>query len=289
MSLLVSNVQRFCIHDGPGIRTTIFLMGCHLRCPWCANPEAQSMTQWFFVNESLCLKEQCTVNRQCSIIKGLQVTNEDFEKCGLRAIVRYGKEMSYDQLISIVSKDESYYGLNGGLTFSGGEPLLNLSLNTDILIKIHEKYDVAIETSLSAHLKNFGEIIDCINHIIVDVKTLDHKKYEEIIGGDLDIFLENIEILKESDRLKDVTFRYPIIPSFNNSSSDARNLNRFLESFPAGSIEFFSLHNLAASKYRLLGKKSSSYDIATVQDVADFVKKIKTESTEMLNFKVLSI
>lgn len=126
MSVLLSGIQRFCVHDDPGIRTTAFLKGCHLHCPWCSNPESMDFGVEYRVSGEKCIREAhgCMIRGDCPAVRGGSVDCRDYEKCTIGAVSRYGEEMGCEELCERLLRDRSYYGKDGGVTFSGGEALL---------------------------------------------------------------------------------------------------------------------------------------------------------------------
>ena len=154
-SLIVNNIQRVCFHDGPGIRTTVFLNSCLLRCPWCANPETSKFFRSYVVNNN-CTKEQCPYGVDCNGIKSLNDKLEmNYKKCPISAIEKIKTSYSIDHLYNILMEDSFLYKAEGGVTFSGGEPLLQ-SKNLSILMKklVDSHVNIAIETCLFANKSN---------------------------------------------------------------------------------------------------------------------------------------
>ena len=143
--MLITNIQRFSLHDGPGIRTTIFLKGCSLRCPWCANPE------------------------------NIKPYPEKYYKDGIEGI--YGKNYTYDEVYNEIIKDRAFYDENGGVTFSGGEALLYVNEILPLLEKLKkERITIAVETCLFIPTENLRRVIPYIDYFYVDMKILDKSR-----------------------------------------------------------------------------------------------------------------
>ena len=156
MKVLISNIQRFCLHDGPGIRTTIFTKGCLLRCPWCCNPEN-------LIND-------------------------------------FGNYYSVKELIDIIMKDSSFYVDGGGVTFSGGEFLLNIFEFEELIKELKEnKINLCLETSLYAPKKNLELAMKYFDLFIIDFKLLDREDAKKIIRGDSSVFVENVNFFLENN------------------------------------------------------------------------------------------
>ncbi len=246
--IFLTNIQRFSLHDGPGIRTTVFLKGCSLRCPWCSNPE--------------------------NIEKKVQ----KYVKDGIEG--NYGKFISSNDLFIEIMKDYSFYSgklksnewgikndkllecLPGGVTFSGGEALLQIRNLADVINKIHvKKVHVAIETCLFVSKENLELGIDFIDLFYVDVKILNYCKARLVHGGDIDIFKENFRILMNSK--KPVIIRIPVIGGYTDDEENRKAIINFIkvekEYGNILKIELIKGHNLGNSKYKSLGMKIPDY------------------------------
>lgn len=223
--ILVSNIQRFCLNDGPGIRTTVFLKGCNLHCPWCANPENISFEP-----------QQCFARKESKEPKSV-----------------YGKWISLQNIYEEVMKDKLYYK-NGGVTFSGGEPLLAMSKLKPLLKRLcQEKISICAETALFVPEEELQIALKYLDTLIVDIKILEEEKCKNIHGGTLKTYLRNINILNNADI--DVIYRIPLIKPY---TTEAENINRivdFLQSKRYLAVELIKGHNLAEKKYQSLDKE----------------------------------
>lgn len=221
MSVRITNVQHFCLHDGPGIRTTVFLKGCNLKCPWCANPECISF---------------------------------DLEN-------DFGRDISIIELEEELLKDEPYYSLNdGGVTFSGGEPLLQIKELTDLLVSLKNRnIHICFETALFVNKSLLQLAIPYVDEFIVDVKVLTENQCKSIIGGNIEVYLENINLLFSENLM--VTFRIPVCKPV----LEEKNVNLILDLISAHSpnnVEIFKVHNLAKDKYVKLNKEFYFVDVS---------------------------
>lgn len=220
MSVRITNVQHFCLHDGPGIRTTVFLKGCNLNCPWCANPECIS---------------------------------HDIEG-------EFGQDISIEELEEEILKDKPYYELNdGGVTFSGGEPLLQIKELKVLLVSLNNQdIHVCFETALFVNKDLLKLAIPYVDEFIVDVKVLTQDKCKSIIGGNVSVYLENLKLLFSEE--KSVTFRIPVCKPV----LDYKNINLILElisEYSPSNVEIFKVHNLARDKYAKLNKEFYFSDV----------------------------
>ena len=207
--ILITNIQHFSLHDGPGIRTTIFLKGCGIKCPWCANPEN------YYSYEQKYIKD------------------------GVVGI--YGKTYTCDELYTEVIKDKPFYIgeinnyrisrvsdlelLPGGVTFSGGEPLLQMERLLPLFDKLSEdKVHTTIETSLFAPWSSLEIAINHIDLFYVDMKILDAEKCSNILAGSIQVYLDNLHRLLNSQ--KPIIIRIPII---NGYTDDCSNINLIVD------------------------------------------------------------
>ncbi|MDK2791074.1 MAG: pyruvate formate lyase activating enzyme [Methanothermococcus sp.] len=290
MKLLVTNIQRFSLNDGPGIRTTIFLKGCSIKCPWCCNPETQSPYTEIFFNRKLCLRgksincERCLVDVSSpedylKVREGKNIAKyKKFnELCPTGALGIYGSELSLEELITILKKDEVYFkNTGGGVTFSGGEPLLrDLSYWLKKLKSLY--YHICIETSLYAPFDNLRKSINFVDLYIVDVKILSHEKAREILKGDIGVFFRNVEFLVKL-RQNGILFRFPIVNGYTNTEENIRLLFHFIRRFDVKYLEIFSVHNLAMNKYLSLGREYKEFPTAKKEDLEDLKRQIERET-----------
>ena len=256
---LITNIQRFSLHDGPGIRITVFLKGCSLRCPWCSNPE------------------------------NLNLFPEKYNKNGTEGI--YGVYMSCDDIYNELMKDKAFYGefsrgnlnnisllveeldnLPGGITFSGGEPLLHINKLEPILKKLYDSNThITVETCLFVKKEKLKLAIQYIDLFYVDIKMLDKDNCKTILYGNLNQYLQNLKILFESN--KPVVFRIPVIGGYTDGEENRRKVIELLEVYHPIKVELIKEHNLGESKYVSLGERVPNYN--GVSD--ELIEKYKTE------------
>ncbi len=229
-NLRVMKIQRTCVYDGPGIRTTIFFQGCALRCLWCQNPEALTF-------------------------------NPDTAPDGA---------MSIPDIIEIVKRDTDYYAsTGGGVTLSGGDPLLQNSAGLTRLLAAlkDERIHVSVETSLHVPWEHVREAAPYIDLFIVDLKLVgDDERHKKLTGQSGELIRENI---KKLISLKaNVRFRMVIVPGFNDSDDDIKATAAFLKSMGYDSIELLKFHNMYEDKAKRLGLDMESLNITPEQSIA---------------------
>lgn len=223
----VSNIERFAIHDGPGIRTTVFLKGCPLHCPWCANPETWQVDPILMHDERKCARcHQCLDECDQGAISFGPAFKVDHSKCNAcgkcvdvcipDALSINGMDMDRKEIIELVSKDDDYYEhSHGGITLSGGEPLFQFDeVKKLIQLLKDKKYHVAIETTGMYSLQHLKEVEPYIDLFLFDVKHIDEKKLREVVGANKEVIFTNLEYLSTKCPEK-VIVRVPVIPGFN--------------------------------------------------------------------------
>lgn len=234
--VLVADIQRASIHDGPGIRTTVFFKGCPLNCAWCHNPECISFEQ-----EILYYPEKCIGCKKCD------------QGCFSGAKVICGKKMTKEELLKEVLLDKPYYKETGGVTFSGGEPLCHKEfLNEFIDILKNENINTAIESSLIYFDK---EIFSKIDYIMVDLKLFDDELHKKYTGVSNKPILENFRKLDELN--KPYIVRTPIIKGV----TDLDSIKEFIKTLKnVKEHETLKYHPLGIEKAKALGKIQERFE-----------------------------
>ncbi len=259
----IFDIEKFAIHDGPGIRTLIFMKGCPLRCPWCANPESQSLKTQVMIQKSKCVKclrcvEVCPNHAIQFMNNTIQIDSNRCQGC-LKCVGEClngtlkacGKLMSIGEIIKEVLKDKKYYEKsNGGITISGGEPFFQPTHLTQLVraLKQHDLH-VAIETTGVANHDAFVTLINDVDLFLIDYKHIDATVFKKVTHADLNVVMKNIKYLLEYAPQKCV-LRIPVIPNFNFDV-----VGQMLENCARMNIEKLVLlpfHNLGKNKYEEL-------------------------------------
>ncbi len=266
MSLPVFNIERFAIHDGPGIRTCIFLQGCPLHCVWCANPESQTIARKLMFMEGKCTGcgrcvSVCPVHA-VSILNGKAVTDRTVcmncgrctQTCLNDARTISGKAMDLKEIHDEIIKDKAYYtSTAGGATFSGGEPVSHGRELLPLLKQLQEDgISIAFETCGHAALSQYQAIEPYVNHWLFDIKSLDPIKLKHYTGADLSVILTNLSFLAKNHPAK-ITIRVPVIPTVNNTMKDMEKLAELMHDLALTKADLLPYHTLGMSKYRQLG------------------------------------
>lgn len=256
MKVRVTNIQRFSLHDGPGIRTTVFLKGCNLKCPWCANPENIDFEKTKFVNEN---------------------TNEN----GF-----FGRDIDVNELYEEIIKDRKYYTLNnGGVTFSGGEPLLQIKALEPLLAKLKEEnINMCVETALQVPSDLVDIATNYIDEFIVDMKIVEPEECKKVLNGDIDLYVKNLELLTFKNKID--IFRVPLVEEYTLKDSNVEKIVELLKKFKAKRVEIFKVHNLAESKYKSIGKQILKFADVSDERVNMLFERIKEIGVDVEIIKI---
>lgn len=253
----IFDIQRFSIYDGPGIRTNVFFKGCNLRCLWCHNPESQRME-----NDLMVQKDKCVGCGKCAEICKNTFTSECTAcgKCvgvcshGARKIS--GKEISAEEVFDIVYRDREYYLTSGGgITLSGGEPLLQADFAAEILsLCKNSGINTCIETAANVKQSELQKVLPFLDTVLCDIKCMDNELHRQLTGVSNKLILKNAQMLKESG--VNVTFRTPVIPGLNDGE-----IGKIAEFCGKSKLELMAYHKTGCGKYNSLGREYSIPDI----------------------------
>ncbi len=270
----VFNIQRYSIHDGPGIRTTVFLKGCPLSCWWCQNPESQLNGQ-----EMIFWGDRCIGCGACSTIcpsgaiqikNGIPVTEKGkcilcgkcIEKCPALAREMIGEKLTTEEVVKEIEKDLIFYEESGGgVTFSGGEPLGQSEFLVELLNGCREKkIHTAVDTSGYISWEILNKISLKVDLFLYDLKLMDNERHKKYTGVSNEIILENLK--KLSSVHNNIFIRFPVIPGINDDYQNIRKIGEFLSSLEITQVNLLSYHYIGKDKYRRLG---STYKLSTTQ------------------------
>ena len=283
----VLDIPRLSLHDGPGIRTIVFLKGCPLSCKWCSNPESQNMKPVIMYKKNECLHCGRCINA-CSR-KAISFENKTFidrsictgcgecaNACPAGALVVKGKTMTVQQLIRELKKDATTYRRSGGgITLSGGEPLVQYEFAAELLRACKAQgWDTAIETTGAGITEAVEKVIPYVDTVLLDIKHLDTEKHKKFTG------IGNEQILKNAARISQISstvVRVPVIPGFNYSEEEIRAITEFAKMLRGvRTIHLLPYHTFGENKYDLLGRDYALADI----------KPLKPEELEHLKTMV---
>ncbi|NLY38287.1 MAG: glycyl-radical enzyme activating protein [Firmicutes bacterium] len=264
---LVTNIQGYSVHDGPGIRTVVFMKGCPLECHWCSNPECISPHPELGFIKSLCTRcGKCAAACPHEAIIGkagaLPLTiREKCTGCGACAAVCiseariiYGKQLAVDEVVDAVCRDQIFYQASGGgITVSGGEPLHQAPFVVELLRKCRQAaIHTCIETSGFASASALRQVLANTDYLLFDLKHLDSIKHRQYTGKSNRQILDNARLVAASG--VDVLFRMPLIPGINDCRSNIEETAGLLHALGKGKIELMPYHLFGKGKYESLDR-----------------------------------
>ncbi|MBP2655546.1 MAG: glycyl-radical activating family protein [Firmicutes bacterium] len=287
---IVFNIQKFSIHDGPGVRSIVFVKGCTLSCKWCSNPEAQNHQPIVLFNEKSCIScgkclSACSNNAIDPSIKGL-INRKLCVACGscaticpAKALTISGKTMSVNEVIQEIKKDAIMYRRsNGGITISGGEPLVQADFVAEILKACKALgWNTAIETTGYADFTQIERVIPYVDTILLDIKNIESEIHQRGTGQANELILANA--LRLAAMAAKVVVRVPLIPEFNANSRSIHLIAEFAKYMAnVSEIHLLPYHKLGANKYELLGRNypmDDSLETPAEEDVAAYKKIVE--------------
>lgn len=285
----IINIQKYSVHDGPGIRTTVFFKGCPLSCWWCHNPESQIKE-----HEIMFFYEKCTgcgvCKKRCPrdavrIIEGKSFIEEEkcilcgkcMDFCPNNAKELVGKDLTKEEILKEIIKDEIFYEESGGgVTFSGGEPMLYADFLDDILTQCKVRgIHTAIDTSGYVSWNSFEKLKDKVDLFLYDIKLMDSEKHKKYTGVDNKIILDNLKNL--SDTGNNLVIRMPIICGVNDDEDNIDKSIEFIKKLNVIEVNLLPYHKIGMDKYKKLKMeyKLSGNEKPSEDKMAEIVKKFK--------------
>jgi pyruvate formate lyase activating enzyme len=277
---LVFDIQGYSVHDGPGCRTLVFMKGCPLHCEWCSNPEGMRLEQDIMFKNTKCVnrKNGCTrcvkacpyhaivLNsdqdegaQQLFINRDLcnQCENQEcLPVCYFEALESCGKWRSINELLHVFERNRHYWGTRGGVSFSGGEPLLQYEFMRPLLAACKQKdIHVTVETTAYIQTEKFLDMMQFVDFAFIDVKHMDTNKHHEKTGVHTQLIHHNIEALVKSNWPGRLVLRFPIIEDFNDSDENIEAVAAFMQKLGLFEVNILPFHRLGDSKWTQLGKQ----------------------------------
>ena len=286
---IVLNIQRYCSHDGPGIRTTVFLKGCSLRCKWCSNPESIRMKPELAYDVSKCTgAEKCGLCLKSPFPEGAfyvidgpddkirvnwdlasDCDEETITLCPTEALYLFGAEMSAEEVLAEVERDQSFYSTSGGgMTLSGGECLMQPDFSAALLEGAHERgINTAIETAGNVPWKFYEKVLPHVDYMLHDYKLIISERHKKWTGAPNERILENFRQAYETFPNIQFIARTPLIPGVNDDEEEIRAVLDLIRPYKnVIDYELLPYHRFGLGKYEYLGKVYELSDFATPPD-----------------------
>lgn len=263
---IIFNIQKFSIHDGPGIRTTIFFKGCPLRCKWCSNPESQLKNIQILYDQTKCIHclnclNSCPTNALSLVNNKIIVDHKKctgclkcVNNCINNALTNEGEYKNIDEIVDECLKDVVFYEeSNGGITISGGEAMYQPAFLKQLVLKLKKhNLHLAIETTGYVETEIFQELAKLFDLLLFDVKHVNNQKHIAGTGVSNDLIKTNlIWALKNNIAILP---RIPVIPNFNASNEDAKEIATFLANIKIKKVQLLPFHQFGEKKYELLNR-----------------------------------
>lgn len=290
----VFNIQPYSIHDGPGIRTVVFLKGCPLRCIWCCNPESQSMKNSVYYIEKFCQKCGRCVNAcengEVTIENGKIMVDRSkcdekmqfVNACHNEALKKIGEEKTADEVIEQVKRDSQMYEVTGGgMTLSGGECLMQPEFAFELIEKAKENgIGTYIETCGFCDQSDLMKALSMVDGIYYDIKIVDSQEHKKYIGVDNERIIQNACMIADNEK---VVFRLPVIPNITAKEKNIYDVAMLLKEMKRDKIVIIPFHELGVDKYKYLNLsytyEAGEYEIDKImKEVKDKLKSYGIEA-----------
>lgn len=279
MKGIVFDIQKFALHDGPGIRTTVFLKGCELKCEWCCNPESQIQAPQLAFDKKKCTNcmdcvDSCSYGALLSVKNKLQVNFEKcvacgdcVEQCTPEALKIFGYETDAKLVIDEVLKDKSYFdNSGGGMTISGGDPIFQTEFSYELL-RLAKQHNIhtALETSGYCKQEKIAKLAEVTDVFLFDFKHYKNTEHQKYTAVPNDVILANLDFLSKKN--KTIFLRCPIIPGVNDSLQHFKAIANLSNKYDAiKQVEVMPFHDWGFHKYELIGRERPKINSATIPE-----------------------
>lgn len=278
----IFNIQRFSVHDGPGIRDTVFVKGCPLHCAWCSNPESQSCNLELGYNIARCIgcgaciktcKEKGGDALHMDREKGIVIDREKclrcfscVSSCYAQAMHIYGEDVTVEEVLDRTINSQASWRANGGITVSGGEVMMQPKFTMELLKQCHALgVHTAIETSLFAAWETIEEVVQYCDLVFCDMKFADSDRHRQYTGVPNELIKENLKKMRARFPELEIIVRTPVIPGINDDEENILEIVEFLKDIPISDYELLAFHNFGAQKYDQLNREYSLKELGNLK------------------------
>ncbi|AVM68705.1 glycyl-radical enzyme activating protein [Lachnospiraceae bacterium oral taxon 500] len=262
---MLLEIQRFCLHDGPGIRTTVFFKGCPLRCKWCSNPESQSFRPQLQFVETSCIRCGRCIKACPAGAMRRDPTGKTYhlpEKCGshfacvavcpTKALRIAGRRWTVEAAVHEIEKDKVFFREGGGVTFSGGEVLAQIDFAERLAEALHQEgIHITCETTGFSSEESFRRLLRWCDLLYFDVKHWDSRQHLQGTGVEVEKILDHLKLA--IDARIPLAVRIPVIPRFNDQPEDQRQFCQLLKKYQIQEVHLLPFHQFGSGKYQQLG------------------------------------
>lgn len=290
------DIKQFAVHDGPGIRTTFFLKGCSLRCVWCHNPEGIGREAQIAYYSRKCASCGACAEVCPTGASGMRGGAHEFDRalctacgacvreCPVDAYRLFGREISSDEAVAIAEKDEPFYtSSGGGITVSGGEPLLQADFVEEFFRKLRAKgLGTAVDTCGNVPWESFEKVLPLTDIFLFDVKHIDSARHRELTGAGNELIISNLKRLSASGARIEV--RIPLVPGCNDDRATLEGIGALLGSLNIERAKLLPYHSMARSKYAALGMPDTLPNVPSPTD-----GELKSAATVLAGFGVRAV
>ena len=269
---LIFDIQGYSVHDGSGCRTLVFLSGCPLHCTWCANPEGQLLRPRVMYRKKKCVHKHYRCVKVCPN-NAIRIRNgsspplrfdrticdrcdsmECVKACLNEALQIAGRAYTVDELMRILVRDQDFWGSQGGVTFSGGEPLFQAEFLLAVLKKCRSTYvHTTVETSAHTSTDLLMEILKWTDWMFIDIKHMDSAAHRALTGAGNELILQNIEAVASTGWDGRLIIRVPVVPGYNDTVENLQATAAFIARLKLKEVHLLPFHRLGNSKYDQLG------------------------------------
>ncbi len=290
MNAVIFNIQRFSLQDGPGIRTTVFFKGCPLRCTWCANPESQASLPQVAHSDALCNKcgdcvSACPKQAVTLIESGICIERalcdncaKCLERCTRGALRLYGEEISLEAVLEVVKRDVAFYrNTGGGVTASGGEPLIQSKFVSELFracktLGIH----TCLDTCGHSPSESLHQVLEYTDLVYYDLKLIDQVRHQAATGASNELIAQNLQDIAK--QCKAFVIRVPLVPGINTTDEDIQAIADVVVGLPSGltpEVDLLPYHRFGGSKYRMLDRDYLLLQLETLKATDIEVQRAK--------------